>query len=65
MRLQDIVEKAENYYEKLSYIDGLSNIAILNKCKIEHGFWTDNYPQLPSDAFTIFLLFTKFFHEQN
>jgi len=49
----------------LSYIDGLSNIAILNKCKIEHGFWTDNYPQLPSDAFTIFLLFTKFFHEQN
>tara|TARA_B100001250_G_scaffold356375_1_gene331398 strand:+ start:2681 stop:2872 length:192 start_codon:yes stop_codon:yes gene_type:complete len=63
MRIQDLVEKAETTYENLSYAKNLTNIAILEKHKIEHGFFCDNYPQLPSDAFTIFLLFTKFYHE--
>ena len=52
---------ATDYY--LAKEHKITNIAILEKHKIEHGFFCDNYPQLPSDAFTIFLLFTKFYHE--
>ena len=64
MRTQDIVEKAQNLYNQLSYIDNIPNHVILDKYKIIHGFGSDGYSQLPSDSFTIFLLFSKFYHDE-
>jgi len=63
MRYQDLAKKAEDIYTYASYKKNITNLGILNSLNIIHGFNSDNYPQLPSDNFTIFLIYSVLYYE--
>ena len=63
MRYQDLVKKSEDIYTYLSYEKNITNLGILDSLRIVHGFNSENYPQLPTDNITIFLIYSVLLYE--